>query len=76
VRDRRGASLVDGVEVRLCIDEEGFVGTGIHLFAQVVARYLGLSVQVNSFAELVIVSATSGEELLRCPPCNGDLQLA
>lgn len=76
VREQRGASLVDGVEVRLCIDEAGLVGSGLHLFAQVVARYLALSVQVNSFAALVLVSAKTGEELLRCPPSNGDQQLA
>lgn len=67
--------LVRGVEVRLGIDEEAFVGSGIHAFAHIVERFLALYVHANSFTQLVIVSHQSGEELLRCGPRSGDLSL-
>ena len=64
-----------GLEVRLSIDEEAFIGGGIHAFAQIVDRFLGLYVHANSFTQLVIVSHTAGEILLTCPPRSGDLRL-
>jgi type VI secretion system protein ImpG len=67
--------LVRGVEVRLSIDEEAFVGNGIHAFAQIVERFLALYVHANSFTQLVIVSHKTGEELLTCKPRSGDLSL-
>jgi len=69
------ACLVRGIEVRLTIDEEAFVGSGIHAFAHIVERFLGLYVHANSFTQLVIVSNKTGEELLRCTPRSGDLSL-
>jgi type VI secretion system protein ImpG len=69
------ACLVRGIEVRLIIDEEGFIGSGIHSFAQIVNRFLGLYVHANSFTQLAIVSKRTGEELLRCLPRSGDLNL-
>ena len=69
------ACLVRGMEVRLTIDEEAFVGSGIHAFAHIIERFLGLYVHANSFAQLVIVSNKSGEELLKCTPRSGDLSL-
>jgi type VI secretion system protein ImpG len=67
--------MVRGVEVRLTIDEESFVGSGIYAFSQIVDRFLGLYVSANSFTRLVIVSRRTGEELLRCLPRSGDLSL-
>ncbi|MDB5906509.1 MAG: vasA [Massilia sp.] len=67
--------LVRGVEVRLTIDEEAFVGSGIHAFAHIIERFLGLYVHANSFTQLVVLSKKSGEELLRCKPRSGDLNL-
>lgn len=67
--------LVRGIEVRLGIDEEAFVGSGIHLFAHIIERFLALYVHANSFTQLVIVSHQSSEELLRCAPRSGDLSL-
>jgi type VI secretion system protein ImpG len=69
------ACLVRGVEVRLTIEEEAFIGSGIHAFAHIVERFLGLYVNANSFTQLVVVSRKSGEELLRCAPRSGDLSL-
>ncbi|NNG24985.1 type VI secretion system baseplate subunit TssF [Telluria aromaticivorans] len=67
--------LVRGVEVRLSIDEEAFIGSGIHAFAQIIERFLALYVHANSFTQLVIVSNKTGEELLTCQPRSGDLSL-
>jgi type VI secretion system protein ImpG len=69
------ACLVRGMEVRLTVDEEAFVGSGIHAFAHVIERFLGLYVHANSFTQLVIVSSKTGEELLKCSPRSGDLSL-
>jgi type VI secretion system protein ImpG len=69
------ACLVRGIEVRLTIDVEAFVGSGIDAFAHIVDRFLGLYVHANSFTQLVIVSNKTGEELLRCTPRSGDLSL-
>jgi type VI secretion system protein ImpG len=69
------ACLVRGVEVCLTIDEEAFVGSGIHAFAHIVERFLALYVHANSFTQLVIVSNKTGDELLRCTPRSGDLSL-
>lgn len=69
------ACLVRGMEVRLTIDEEAFVGSGIHAFSHVMERFLGLYVHANSFTQLVMVSSKTGEELLKCMPRSGDLSL-
>jgi type VI secretion system protein ImpG len=67
--------LVRGVEVRLTIDEEAFIGSGIHAFAHLVERFLALYVHANSFTRLTIVSHKTGEELLACSPRSGDSSL-
>ena len=67
--------LVRGIEVRLGVDQEAFVGSGIDAFAHIVERFLALYVHANSFTQLVIVSHQSGDELLRCAPRSGDLSL-
>lgn len=75
LRNRYGASLVHGIEVRMTVDEEAFAGSSLFVFAQVVSRFLGLYVHLNSFTRLVLVSAQSDKELLRCEPRNGSLAL-
>ncbi len=75
IRHQRGTSLVHGSEVRLTIDEDAFVGTGLHLFAQVVDQFFAMAVHINSFVELVILSHHSGKELIRCQPHSGSLKL-
>jgi len=66
------ASFVRGLEVSLSVDEESFVGTGLHVFAQAIDRFLGLYVHLNSFIQLVLVSSRTGEKLIRCAPRTGD----
>lgn len=66
------ASMARGTEIRLTIDEDHFVGTGIHAFASVLDCFFGLYVHANSFTQLVLLSSHSGEELIRCPARSGE----
>jgi len=75
MRTRIGASLVHGTEVRMTVDEEAFAGSSMYVFAEVVNRFFGLYVHVNSFTRLVLRSAQTDRELLRCEPRNGSLTL-
>ena len=82
LRNRFGASLVHGVEVRMTLDEAAFAGSSLFVFGQVISRFLGLYVHLNSFTRLVLVSGTGqdgkergGRELLRCEARNGSLAL-
>lgn len=75
LRHKRGATLVHGLEVRMTLDEDAFVGGGIHLFVQVIDQFMGLYVQMNGFIELVVLSQQTGEELIRCKPRSGTMCL-
>ena len=75
IRHPRGSSLVHGTALRLCVDEDAFIGAGLHLFAQVIDQFFGMVVHINSFVELVLISHQSGKELLRCKPRSGNLAL-
>ncbi len=69
------ATFVRGTEVRLSVNEQAFVGGGLHLFAQVLDRFLGLYAHINSFVQLKLLSHRTGEVLLTCPPRSGDQAL-
>lgn len=60
------ATFVRGTEVRLVVDEQAFVGTGLHLFAQVLEHFFGLYAHINSFVQLKLVSARTQEVLHTC----------
>lgn len=68
------SAYLRGVEVTVTLDEEAFAG-GVHVFAQVLDHLFSLSVHVNSYTRLVIVSQASGKPLLKCPPRIGALAL-
>jgi type VI secretion system protein ImpG len=76
LRHKRGTSLAHGTEIHLTIDEEAFVGAGLHLFLQAIDQFFALYVQMNSFIELVILSHQSGKELFRCLPRSGSMPLS
>lgn len=65
------ATFVRGTEVRLTVNEENFVGTGLSLFAAVLDRFFGLYVHINSFTQLTVISSRSQQPLFKCPPRNG-----
>jgi type VI secretion system protein ImpG len=66
------ATFVRGTEIRLTLDEQNFVGSGLHLFAQVMDHFFGLYVHANSFAQLKVFSSRTGELLVDCPRRTGD----
>jgi type VI secretion system protein ImpG len=69
------AVFVRGTEIRLSVDEQSFVGTGLRLFAQVLDHFFGLYVHVNSFTQLKVLSARTQEELVACPRRSGSSPL-
>lgn len=69
------ATFVRGTEVRVTVDEDSFVGSGVGLFASVLDQFFGLYVHANSFTKLTLVSARTQEEVLSCLPRNGDMPL-
>lgn len=75
MRDGGHSSLVHGIEVRVTLDEDGYAGTGMHLFAQVLDHFFGLYVYLNSYSQLTILSQSSGKELIRCQPRSGAINL-
>ena len=68
-------TFVRGTEVRLAVDESGFVGAGLRLFAQVLDHFFGLYVHANSFTQLKVISVRTREELVVCPRRSGDSPL-
>ncbi len=68
-------TFVRGTEVRLHLDDRGFIGTGLQLFAAVLDRFFALYVHANSFTQLTLVSSRTQEEVLKCPPRNGETAL-
>jgi type VI secretion system protein ImpG len=68
LRTRPVSSLMPGVGIRMTVDEQAFVGSGLYVFAQVMDRYFALNSQLNCFTRLEIVSHQTGEEIFRCAP--------
>ncbi|WP_229483330.1 type VI secretion system baseplate subunit TssF [Massilia horti] len=62
------STLMPGIGIRMTVDEQAFVGSGIYVFAQVMERYFAMNSQLNCFTQLQIVSQQTGEEILTCPP--------
>jgi type VI secretion system protein ImpG len=65
------ATFVRGTEVRLVVNEESYVGTGLSLLAAVLDRFFALYVHINSFTQLTVISARTRQPLFKCPPRNG-----
>jgi type VI secretion system protein ImpG len=69
------ACLARGIEITLTIDEDNFVGSGLHVFANILDRFFALYVHINSFTQVCLRSKKSGEVLLKCQPRSGDSSL-
>ena len=65
-------AFVRGTEIRMSVDESGFVGAGLRAFAQVMDHFFGLYVHANSFTQLKVLSSRTGEELIVCARRSGD----
>jgi type VI protein secretion system component VasA len=69
------AAPMPGTELRLQVEEAAFAGCGLLLFAQVMDRFFGECAHLNTFTRLVLVSASTGEELMRCKARNAGIVL-
>ena len=65
-------TFVKGIEIQLSVNEQNFVGTSVEHVARLLDHFFGLYVHTNSFTQLVVCAHDTGEEILRCPPRNGD----
>jgi type VI secretion system protein ImpG len=65
-----GAAPLVGSELRLEVDDAAFAGCGLLLFAQVMDRFFGECAHLNTFSRLVLLSARTGKELIRCKARN------
>ena len=69
------ACLARGIEISITIDEDNFVGSGLHVFANLMDRFFALYVHINSFTQISLKSKKSGEVLLKCQPRSGESNL-
>ena len=65
-------TLMPGIAIRLGLNEQAFVGSSLHVFAQVLQRYFAMNSQLNCFTRLSLVSQRSGEEIVQCPARYAD----
>ena len=65
------SAFVQGLEVRLVVDEQRFAGFSLGAFAHVMDRFFAPYVPVTSFVQVVLFSAQTGALLRRGQPCPG-----
>lgn len=65
------SAFVQGLEVRLVVDEQRFAGFSLGGFAHVMDRFFAPYVPVTSFVQVVLFSAQTGALLRRGQPCPG-----
>jgi len=72
VTKRIGQSFCRGIQVTIEFDEDRYVGTGLYLFTNILERFLGQYVSVNSFSQLIVRTIQSKEVLKEWPPRSGN----
>lgn len=65
------SAFVQGLEVRLVVDEQRFAGFSLGGFAHVMERFFAPHVPVTSFVQIVLMSAHTGAVLRRGQPRPG-----
>lgn len=68
VKTLPASTLMPGIGIRITLDEEAFAGTSIAIFANVLDRYFAMNAQLNCYTRLTLVSAQTGQEIIRCQP--------
>ena len=58
--------FVRGVKVKLSINVQVFRGHSLYIFSQLLSYIFNLKVQMNSFVDITIFDANSGQELYQC----------
>ncbi|TWI67527.1 type VI secretion system protein ImpG [Pseudoduganella lurida] len=71
VRSGEHTALMAGIDICVTVDESAYVASGLHVFIQLLDRFLALYGQINVFTRLRFLSATTGQEILLCPPRSG-----
>lgn len=67
-----GVVFAQGLRVNIEFDEDGFIGTGVFLFAAVLERFLGLYTAINSFTQLTAKTRQRRGGLKPWPPRSGE----
>ena len=60
VRQKNGAGVVRGLEIRVTLDEKAFEGSGIFLMGAILDRFFAEYVGINNAVQTVIVSVERG----------------
>lgn len=68
VKTLPASTLMPGIGIRITLDEEAFTGTSIAIFANVLEHYFAMNAQLNCYTRLTLVSAQTGQEIIRCHP--------
>ncbi|GAB3458471.1 type VI secretion system baseplate subunit TssF [Massilia terrae] len=68
VKTLPASTLMPGIAIRMTVDEQAFAGSSLYVFAQVIDRYFAMNAQLNCFTQLTLVSAQTGQEIIRCQP--------
>ncbi|HEY2343717.1 MAG TPA: type VI secretion system baseplate subunit TssF [Chthoniobacteraceae bacterium] len=71
VSGNNSITFARGTRVELELDEAQFVGSGPYLFASILERFLGLSVSLNSFTQLVVTTPQRKDALHEWQPRAG-----
>jgi len=72
VVSEHGIVFAQGLRVKIEFDEDGFIGTGVFLFAAVLERFLGLYTAINSFTQLTAKTRQRRGELKPWLPRSGE----
>jgi type VI secretion system protein ImpG len=64
-------SFVRGIEISLSFDESALREVALSVLGRVLERLFSTYVPMNSYVQLVLLSAQTGRELLRCAPKSG-----
>jgi len=72
VVSEHGIVFAQGLRASIEFDEDGFIGTGVFLFAAVLERFLGLYTAINSFTQLTAKTRQRKGVLKPWPPRSGE----
>jgi type VI secretion system protein ImpG len=69
-------AFVRGTAVRIELDEENFVGSGVFLFGAILDRFFGLYASINSYTQLTVITQQREKALMTWRPRAGKAILA
>jgi type VI secretion system protein ImpG len=69
---RIGRSFCRGLQVEMTFDEDRFVGSALYLFANILERFMGQYVSVNSFTQLIVKTLQRKEVFKVWQPRSGE----